>query len=609
MAKRRSTTPEQFETRVFNLERCEIRKAPDGGPVTFRGYAAVFNSLSVDLGGFRERIAPGAFASTLTNGADVRLLINHDANLILGRSISGTLKLGEDEVGLWAEAELPDTSYARDLVVSMERGDITQMSFGFKPRKDAWEAQDEETGLPIRELLEADLFDVSPVTYPAYPETSAEVRSIAERRTHELRLEAFRAAEPADLPIASFDVAFDEDEARARVHEFLGADAEIDDVRSVYLHAPADSDDEADFRFLLCDVIDGELRVVPNAIIAAATALADETDEGFEPALVDELRETIAGWYARLNEETDVPEALRDALQVPWAEGDLAASGTADVDAEVTEAFERAAAELEAEELRSGKVLSAKNAERIANAVGKVSEARDDLQALLDEVTAETEERDEPAVTIINNVLEARTVEPRPSMLTFRRVLATDEELREWSYDDDTAVYCVTSMLALASAFMLEEGDDAEESAMRVVMDELAALLISDLADADRSEPESSPRPDFVGYVQRNLFGPAEERSDGWSWSDDSQVYCLTQMIMLGSYFMLVEDSPDAMESILQRVNAILSAELSEAPARAAAISAAAGDEEERAADEKTGDVIADLDIRRRRLRLAELEL
>ncbi len=140
------------------------------------GHAAVFNSLSEDLGGFREQIAPGAFAKSLKN-ADVRALWNHDPNFVLGRNKAGTLQLREDKTGLAIEITPPDTQFARDLMVSMERGDVTQMSFGFRTVSDKWETKD---GEDFRTLIEVDIFDVSPVTYPAYVQTDVALRSLGD---------------------------------------------------------------------------------------------------------------------------------------------------------------------------------------------------------------------------------------------------------------------------------------------------------------------------------------------------------------------------------------------------------------------------------------------
>lgn len=161
------------ETRVFPLTDCEVRS--EGDSLSFEGYAAVFNSLSEDLGGFREQIDPAAFNKTLKE-ADVRSLINHDPSMVLGRNKAGTLKLSVDANGLRVVNKLPDTSYARDLHELLQRGDVNQMSFAFTKIRDSW---DEETSPPTRTLREVRLHDVSVVTYPAYPETSAEARALA----------------------------------------------------------------------------------------------------------------------------------------------------------------------------------------------------------------------------------------------------------------------------------------------------------------------------------------------------------------------------------------------------------------------------------------------
>ena len=148
----------------------------DGIPATIEGYAAVFNQWSEDIGGFQEIILPGAFKKALDNGDDVRALINHDMNMILGRRSTGTLELWEDEVGLKVKIILPDTQYAKDLVTMMQRGDVNQMSFGFTVEFDRWY---EEDGNQKREIVSvAKLFDVSVVTFPAYPQTIAVARDV-----------------------------------------------------------------------------------------------------------------------------------------------------------------------------------------------------------------------------------------------------------------------------------------------------------------------------------------------------------------------------------------------------------------------------------------------
>ncbi len=147
----------------------------EGGPIRLVGHAAVFNRLSEDLGGFRESVAPGAFAGSLTG--DVRALFNHSSDIILGRTNAGTLRLAEDSVGLAVEIDLPETRAAQDLAESIDRGDVDQMSFGFRVITDKWTRL--KNGDITRELQDVTLFDVSPVVFPAYPQTDIGLRSLA----------------------------------------------------------------------------------------------------------------------------------------------------------------------------------------------------------------------------------------------------------------------------------------------------------------------------------------------------------------------------------------------------------------------------------------------
>lgn len=166
------------ERRGFVIDGLKIERR-DGEAPKIVGHAAVFNSLSEDLGGFRETILPGAFSDAIGRD-DVRALINHDSNLILGRNRAGTLALSEDERGLLVEITPPDTSYARDLIVSMERGDINQMSFGFSVAPGGASWGETTDGVYVRTLSKCNLFDVSPVTYPAYTQTDVALRSLSE---------------------------------------------------------------------------------------------------------------------------------------------------------------------------------------------------------------------------------------------------------------------------------------------------------------------------------------------------------------------------------------------------------------------------------------------
>jgi HK97 family phage prohead protease len=155
-----------------------VKSRSSGGAMKFKGYAARTNSMSGDLGGFREVLARGAFDAVLARGADVVLNLNHDNGQLLARTSSGTLRLSSDDRGLRFEADAPDTQLARDTATLMRRGDLTGASFAFTvaPKNESWSA--DETG-PVRTIREVnDLFDVSIVTSPAYPEASVGLRSL-----------------------------------------------------------------------------------------------------------------------------------------------------------------------------------------------------------------------------------------------------------------------------------------------------------------------------------------------------------------------------------------------------------------------------------------------
>ena len=132
------------------------------------GYAAVFNVETYLAGNFSEMIQKNAFAKSIKSD-DCRALFNHDPNYILGRMKNKTLSLQEDDKGLKYKVTPPDTQWAKDLVVSIKRGDISQNSFAFEIIKERWERR--SGGGNLRVIEEARLFDVSPVVYPAYTET------------------------------------------------------------------------------------------------------------------------------------------------------------------------------------------------------------------------------------------------------------------------------------------------------------------------------------------------------------------------------------------------------------------------------------------------------
>jgi HK97 family phage prohead protease len=174
--------PVNYERRTTTGEGVEVRELEDGG-MTAIGYASIFESTSQNLGGFVERVAPGAFKKTLQE-ADVRALFNHDQNQILGRVTAGTLRLQEDTKGLRYEIDLPNTQLGRDLAELLRRGDINGSSFGFRTIEDDWgETRD---GYPLRTLRSVQLIDVSPVTFPAYLAAEASLRTLAEARNLDL---------------------------------------------------------------------------------------------------------------------------------------------------------------------------------------------------------------------------------------------------------------------------------------------------------------------------------------------------------------------------------------------------------------------------------------
>lgn len=169
--------PQGREVRVavdtWPLADMDIRAEGDG--LTFRGYAAVFDSPSEPLP-FVERIRPGAFRKSLGEKRSIKMFHNHNSDIVLASTKARTLTLTEDSRGLLAEATLPDNYWGHYVRDAVKRGDIDSMSFGFQTIKDSWSEDGAE-----RELIEARLYEVSDVSgWPAYPATSATVRELAE---------------------------------------------------------------------------------------------------------------------------------------------------------------------------------------------------------------------------------------------------------------------------------------------------------------------------------------------------------------------------------------------------------------------------------------------
>ena len=185
-----------IEKREFRMENAEY----EGN--TIRGYAAVYNSDSEWMGGFYEQIATGAFDDVLDN--DTRAYFNHDENLLLGRVSSGTLRIGTDARGLYYEVDLPNTSYANDLVELMKRGDVNQSSFAFLIDSDRWEERDGKTYRIIEKVSR--LLDVSPVSQPAYESATSELvtrNNTPESEGAEVEVKA-EAEEMSDIEIFEY---------------------------------------------------------------------------------------------------------------------------------------------------------------------------------------------------------------------------------------------------------------------------------------------------------------------------------------------------------------------------------------------------------------------
>jgi hypothetical protein len=176
------------ETRHYQVKEFRIKRDASGN-VRLEGYAAVFDKPSEDMGfsGYeiREFIAPGAFDEVLKT-SDCRAVFNHDPNMILGRQSAGTLELRADSRGLFIGIDMPKTSYANDLAVSVERGDVREQSFCFVVGADEW-TEDNKNKVAMRTITKiSKLFDVGPVTYPAYPDTDIAKRAFESFRGNDV---------------------------------------------------------------------------------------------------------------------------------------------------------------------------------------------------------------------------------------------------------------------------------------------------------------------------------------------------------------------------------------------------------------------------------------
>lgn len=185
----------------------------------FRGHAAVFNQaalIGTEEWGFYEEVDPEAFRRALRERQDVAFLYGHDPDKLLARTTSGTAKLSTDGLGLVVDADLAPTTVGSDVRILLERKDLSRMSFAFIARRDRWE--DGPGGVPLRRLLDVDLYDVSVVTYPAYEGTSAQLLSEEDRkRDIRVRLLRFRLAASEERLTAEGRFRLQRDRARRRI--------------------------------------------------------------------------------------------------------------------------------------------------------------------------------------------------------------------------------------------------------------------------------------------------------------------------------------------------------------------------------------------------------
>ena len=161
---------------VAPIEGVECRKSNDRGQITMAGHASVFDRLSHDLGGFREKVDRSAFDVVLDGDPDVHLLWDHDTSRVLARTRNKTLDLRRDPIGLHFWGKAAPTSYAQDLAILLERRDVDQASFAFTIEEDDWDMQGDTPIRTIRKISE--LYDVTITAKGAYPQTDASLRTL-----------------------------------------------------------------------------------------------------------------------------------------------------------------------------------------------------------------------------------------------------------------------------------------------------------------------------------------------------------------------------------------------------------------------------------------------
>jgi HK97 family phage prohead protease len=198
----------------------EIRAVGDGSSPRIVGYAATFNTRSLDLGGFFEEIDPAAFDEALSQNPDIVGLFNHNMDYVLGRTSSGTMQVTVDSTGLQYSIDPPDTQLARDLMTSMKRKDIRGSSFGFYCLEESWYIDPLSDSL-VRRVLKASVFDCSVVTDPAYLSSDAAVRSQMPQNDQNLHEKAVEMRSKLQQTSQGDHDALEDLQWHLRAHEFL----------------------------------------------------------------------------------------------------------------------------------------------------------------------------------------------------------------------------------------------------------------------------------------------------------------------------------------------------------------------------------------------------
>ena len=206
------TVQRRFTPQTETRRKIEVR-GEESERMKIVGYSAVFFREGHPETAYRmfddleERILPGAFDRALKEKQDVRGLFNHDPSKILGRTKAGTVKLSIDDIGLRYEIDVPDTTAGRDTVESLKRGDVDGSSFAFLPVSTRWL---EEEDLLVREVVDLDLFDVGPVTYPAYEGSTSGVRAAGmddlKKAAEEYRAAKKREADKVEVRLRMLDL-------------------------------------------------------------------------------------------------------------------------------------------------------------------------------------------------------------------------------------------------------------------------------------------------------------------------------------------------------------------------------------------------------------------